>query len=136
MSSSQTTECQDGSIPCAFCNERLSSLDAMRDHLNICGNKTEYCPDCGQYIRRAILSYHLENNCLILNETDNSLEEDNDSLSSCSQHSIQTNLSNVTNQEDTSLPSGSLKQQRKPAIVICEYCRNEFSQKAYIDHKV
>ncbi len=129
-------EYQDRSIPCVFCDERLSSSDAMRDPLNMCGNKTEYCPDCGQYIRRAILSYHLENNCLVLNETDDSLDGDNDSLSSCSQHSLQTNLSNVTNQEDKSLPSGSLKQQRKPAIVKCEYCCNEFSQKAYIDHKV
>jgi endogenous inhibitor of DNA gyrase (YacG/DUF329 family) len=29
----------------------------------ICGNKTEQCPTCRKYVRRAIFAYHYENNC-------------------------------------------------------------------------
>lgn len=35
----------------------------MGDHLMLCGNKTDQCPNCGKYIRRAIFVYHYENNC-------------------------------------------------------------------------
>jgi len=34
-----------------------------------CGNKTEQCPNCGKYIRRAIFTYHYENNCSNLDES-------------------------------------------------------------------
>ncbi len=35
----------------------------MIDHLMMCGNKTDQCPNCRKYIRRAIFAYHYENNC-------------------------------------------------------------------------
>ncbi len=28
-----------------------------------CGNKTDQCPNCGKYVRRAIFAYHYENSC-------------------------------------------------------------------------
>jgi hypothetical protein len=35
-----------------------------------CGNKTDQCPNCRKYIRRAIFAYHYENNCANLEESD------------------------------------------------------------------
>jgi hypothetical protein len=35
----------------------------MGEHLMSCGNKTDQCPKCRQYVRRAIFVYHYENNC-------------------------------------------------------------------------
>jgi len=35
----------------------------MGEHLMICGNKTDQCPNCRKYVRRAIFAYHYENNC-------------------------------------------------------------------------
>ncbi len=29
----------------------------------MCGNKTDQCPNCRKYVRRAIFAYHYENNC-------------------------------------------------------------------------
>ena len=34
----------------------------------LCGNKTDSCPNCHQFIRRAIFAYHYENNCANLEE--------------------------------------------------------------------
>lgn len=38
-----------------------------------CGNKTEQCPTCEKFIRRAIFAYHYENNCANLDENENSI---------------------------------------------------------------
>jgi len=35
----------------------------MNHHLFYCASKTNKCPNCSKYIRRAIYNYHLENNC-------------------------------------------------------------------------
>ena len=135
--SSQTMDCRNRSIPAVLHNERISSPNTTGNHLLICRNKTEYCLNFDQFIRRAIFSYHLENKFLNLNESGISLQRDNDSLSNCSQYSSQTNLSTIKNQEDKPLPNWfSKQQQRKPAIVECEYCHNQFSQKDYINHRV
>ena len=34
----------------------------------LCGNKTDQCPNCQKFIRRAIFAYHYENNCANLDE--------------------------------------------------------------------
>ncbi len=34
----------------------------------LCGNKTDQCPNCKKYIRRAIFAYHYENNCANIDE--------------------------------------------------------------------
>jgi hypothetical protein len=36
----------------------------------MCGNKTDQCPNCHKFIRRAIFAYHYENNCANLDEPD------------------------------------------------------------------
>jgi hypothetical protein len=35
-----------------------------------CGNKTDQCPNCKKYVRRAIFAYHTENNCADLDESE------------------------------------------------------------------
>ena len=35
----------------------------MSDHLLLCGNKTEQCPRCQRFVRRAIFVYHCDNRC-------------------------------------------------------------------------
>ena len=67
-------------VRCAFCNnEHLSS--AIGEHLMLCGNKTDQCPKCEKYIRRAVFAYHYENNCDNLDETDGDSESKPDSTS-------------------------------------------------------
>ena len=52
------------SFSCEFCNERVRSSDELGTHLRTCANKTDKCPRCNQYIRRAILNYHVNHNCV------------------------------------------------------------------------
>ncbi len=54
---------ENSSVYCSFCGENFMSSIVLRDHLMICGNKTDQCPNCRKYIRRAIFAYHYENNC-------------------------------------------------------------------------
>jgi hypothetical protein len=42
----------------------------MRDHLMLCGNKTDQCPKCRKLVRRAIFAYHFENECADLDAFD------------------------------------------------------------------
>ncbi|CAF3767031.1 unnamed protein product, partial [Rotaria sordida] len=58
-------------ISCSFCNEKFTSTKEMGDHLLMCGNKTDQCPHCKKFIRRAVFAYHYENNCTDLDDTDN-----------------------------------------------------------------
>ncbi len=71
----------------------MTSCD-MKYHLYLCGNKTNKCPKCSKYIRRAIYNYHLDNNCIDLSEDDtfdenyfipdiNDIETDDDVLIPC-----------------------------------------------------
>ncbi len=50
-------------VSCSFCEEEFMSEKALINHLMMCGNKTDQCPNCRKYIRRAIFAYHYENNC-------------------------------------------------------------------------
>ncbi|CAF3384849.1 unnamed protein product, partial [Rotaria sp. Silwood2] len=51
------------SISCFFCNQRIESSEKLKEHLTLCGNKTDQCPNCRKFIRRAIFTYHYENDC-------------------------------------------------------------------------
>ena len=54
---------------CSFCDEEYSS-SSIGEHLMLCGNKTDQCPNCRKYIRRAVFAYHYENDCANLDETE------------------------------------------------------------------
>jgi hypothetical protein len=60
--------CSNESISCSFCNQQFSTSAEMGEHLIRCGNKTDQCPNCEKFIRRAIFAYHFENNCATLDE--------------------------------------------------------------------
>ena len=45
----------------------MAEKDLM-EHLMLCGNKTDECPNCKKYVRRAIFAYHYENNCANLDD--------------------------------------------------------------------
>lgn len=57
-------------IRCAFCNEDFFQGNDIKEHLMSCGNKTDPCPTCGKRIRRAVFTYHYENNCANTDELD------------------------------------------------------------------
>ena len=57
------------SVQCSFCNEEYSS-SSIGGHLMMCGSKTDQCPKCQKYIRRAVFAYHYENDCAKLDESD------------------------------------------------------------------
>jgi hypothetical protein len=57
-------------ISCSFCEEKFTP-SSVGDHLMMCGNKTDQCPICRKFIRRAIFAYHYENNCADLDAIDN-----------------------------------------------------------------
>jgi hypothetical protein len=50
-------------VACAFCEETFSSSAKLSEHLMLCGNKTNECPNCHKLIRRSHFNYHRENNC-------------------------------------------------------------------------
>ncbi len=56
-------------VSCSFCDE-VHPSSAIGEHLILCGNKTDQCPNCEKYIRRAIFAYHYENNCANLDESE------------------------------------------------------------------
>lgn len=54
---------KDFQVLCSFCETELTSGRELMEHLMMCGNKTDQCPNCRKYVRRAIFAYHYENNC-------------------------------------------------------------------------
>ncbi|CAF3491211.1 unnamed protein product [Rotaria socialis] len=66
----QPTDSRSQSFQCCFCQKFHSSSIALSGHLMSCGNKTDQCPKCRKFIRRAIFAYHYENECASLEETD------------------------------------------------------------------
>ena len=54
-------------IKCSFCVEAFSP-STLPSHLLLCGNKTDECPKCRQFIRRSHFAYHYENNCASIDE--------------------------------------------------------------------
>lgn len=53
---------------CEFCNEPFSNSGDLGAHLYTCGNKTDQCPLCQRYIRRAVFHYHVSNDCVDIDE--------------------------------------------------------------------
>jgi hypothetical protein len=56
-------------VSCSFCNGE-GPASTIREHLMICGNKTDQCPNCKKYVRRALFAYHYENECADLDESE------------------------------------------------------------------
>ncbi|CAF0977893.1 unnamed protein product [Rotaria sordida] len=60
--------CQNRGFFCQLCDEKLPTSEAMGAHLIQCGNKTIKCFSCQKYIRRGVYAYHVDNNCIDLDE--------------------------------------------------------------------
>lgn len=60
----QKTQCHNRGFTCELCDEKLENSDALGFHLLECANKTNKCPNCKKFIRRAFYLYHVENSCI------------------------------------------------------------------------
>ncbi|CAF3266708.1 unnamed protein product [Rotaria socialis] len=98
---------QDAEVYCSFCNEGFVSSNAMGTHLMICGNKTDQCPKCRRFIRRAIFAYHYENDCA----NPDAPTEDNE-----------------TNKKTQKLDT-------PPVIIKCEFCNRNYNRNERTLHK-
>lgn len=91
------------SVQCFFCdNEYVAS--AIGEHLMLCGNKTDQCPKCGKYIRRAVFAYHYENNCANLDETEGHIASPTVVSNHTSQSSMNFNTGTENNFPRTTEP--------------------------------
>ena len=86
----------------------------MREHLFLCGNKTDRCPNCRLFIRRAVFAYHFENNCADLDEATGSVKS-------------------KANSADTRQTSRS---QGTSGMTQCEWCRADVLVEDHDRHKV
>ncbi len=90
----------------------MASCD-MSYHLIQCGSKTRQCPNCERYICRANYNYHIDNQCIDLDE-DNSFPKD---------HFISDRNNDIqTNDDDEFIP--------------CEFCNEQIKFTSYDSHTV
>ncbi len=90
----------------------------------ICGNKTDRCPTCGKYVRRAIFAYHYENNCADLD-----VLTTDDQTSQTVQHS--------GNFCGSLLLISNCLLERPPRVSMkCEYCEQNYDRADSKAHKV
>ena len=59
---------------CSFCHESFLRIGDLGKHFEICANKTDRCPNCQKFVRRAIFAYHYENNCANVDKSDDESE--------------------------------------------------------------
>ncbi len=72
----------------------------------MCGNKTDECPNCKKFIRRAVFAYHYENNCTNLNES----EADIQLTSRQTNNASQSSSGLATNDKTYSMADGNTSQ--------------------------
>ena len=143
----------DRKSECSFCSERFSS-EEMKDHLLRCGNKTEQCPNCHKFIRRAIFAYHYENQCQDLpdDKTTTERKEDSSAFVICpfcsqrcpkkDQQTHQVNISRVMDRHSfiRSLKENCLsKPRQRPNEIVripCEYCEEQVDLNQWAIHTV
>ncbi|CAF3348109.1 unnamed protein product [Rotaria socialis] len=132
------------SLLCSFCKTHLSSLAVYREHLLLCGNKTDQCPKCRKFIRRATFAYHYENNCAIVHELDDSVSTMStgfDLLPSISNVDDSLTFSSRSNKDDV-----KHKQHRATLIsnednndtshmVPCTLCGQNYDETAWKKHQ-
>jgi hypothetical protein len=89
----------------------------MHDHLLMCGNKTNQCPICQKYVRKAIFDYHCDNNC-VDPDKDNALDEKSNELPSPrrpTQATSRTDVFNTDNGDDNDYISRSRPNSKPPS---------------------
>jgi hypothetical protein len=68
----------------------------MGYHLFHCGSKTVQCPNCFKYIHRANYTFHLDNNCIDLDEDDDIQIDNEEELIPCEVCDEQIKFSSYT----------------------------------------
>ncbi|CAF4130163.1 unnamed protein product [Rotaria socialis] len=138
------------SVSCMFCNEKSASTEEMRIHLLACGNKTDLCPKCLKFIRRAVFAYHYENNCANLDEIDNARDRAAGTyvVPSAQQAAsrernitimdvdlpMQPNRESNTNQRSSSDRLQNEHPSSDAALIPCEYCQKHIEWRLFENH--
>ncbi|CAM4890449.1 unnamed protein product [Rotaria socialis] len=138
------------SVSCMFCNEKSASTEEMRIHLLACGNKTDLCPKCKKFIRRAVFAYHYENNCANLDEIDNARDRAAGTyvVPSAQQAAsrernitimdvdlpMQPNRESNTNQRSSSDRLQNEHPSSDAALIPCEYCQKHIEWRLFENH--
>lgn len=106
-------------VICSFCrNEQPTSRIA--NHLIECGNKTEQCPNCEKYVRRAIFAYHYENRCV-------QLEDDG---------AINQYTGSARNYSEVRYPNLDTTENNRSTLVKCKFCNVDYEIKDLDAHEV
>ncbi|CAF2410008.1 unnamed protein product [Rotaria sp. Silwood2] len=84
----------------------------------LCGNKTDQCPNCSKFIRRAIFAYHYENNCANLEETDTPIIQSRNSSAHhrSSKSNRPVSRQNEVNDHDQENDSGYISPNSRPKL--------------------
>ncbi|CAF1179202.1 unnamed protein product [Adineta ricciae] len=120
----QQTNCRNRSVECSFCEETFPTSNALREHLILCGNKTDECPKCRQFIRRSHSAYHYQNNCALVSSIE----------TPPNQRRLQIAQRSPVNPEPSVRSVRSNKGRSQP-IIRCEYCQQSCPQNDYERHK-
>ncbi|CAF4542701.1 unnamed protein product [Rotaria sp. Silwood1] len=145
-----TTNIDRSNLLCSFCNTYFSSSTAIREHLLVCGNKTDQCPKCRKFIRRAIFAYHYENECAYIDEFNDlvtttstgfdmssSASHLNDSLLS-SFRSTKENTKDKQNRTTAIVYEDQMHQDEDiyiPLVVRCPFCDQNYERAALKRHQ-
>ncbi|CAF0992989.1 unnamed protein product [Rotaria magnacalcarata] len=124
----QSTDSRSQSFQCCFCQKLHSSSIALSDHLMLCGNKTDLCPKCRKFIRRAIFAYHYENECASLEETDAATPRPkNPSANHLTSKSDSSKLREYDQEDDSSLNSSNKCTKILDATSSSDFKRSDLS---------
>ncbi|CAF0990345.1 unnamed protein product [Adineta steineri] len=131
----QQTKCKNRSISCSFCQIILPTSSALREHLLLCGNKTDECPKCRRLIRRSHFAYHFENNCASIDKVETPPNQRRSrSLQRLPVNSNRPVLRiDIPNDDNENYPRAN--QRNSPVIITCEYCHQQCVQNDYKAHK-
>lgn len=137
-------------VTCSFCNEDKPATE-IGEHLMQCGNKTEQCPNCEKYIRRAVFTYHYENSCANLDELDGDVNrpaDQHNNTSTTPKHSPSNSSPVEQNKTITFIPvNSSSRSIQEPTTTAstreipvkvtykCEYCGSNCDSKDKTIHR-
>ena len=103
---------------CMFCDKELQESE-LADHLLMCGNKTDECPRCRKFVRRAVFAYHYENHCADPDELEN------ETSATSNRRSVSAHIPVISN---------ALQQSK--VIIRCQFCHQQCEQVEQEIHEV
>ncbi|CAF1179236.1 unnamed protein product [Adineta ricciae] len=138
----QQTNCRNRSVECSFCEETFPTSNALREHLILCGNKTDECPKCRQFIRRSHFAYHYQNNCALVSSIETPPNQRRLQIAQRSPVNPNLPVARIDVPSDDQAPrqknraqSADSNRKRIQLIIRCEYCQQPCAQNDYERHK-